>query len=47
MKDKNRMSISVDSEKSVWENSTFIHDKSCQNIVYRGNVTQHKKGYMW
>ena len=33
--------------KSTWQNSTSIHDKNSHQSWYRGNISQHNKGYLW
>lgn len=39
IKDKNHMTISIDAgEKSIWKNLTFFHEKSTQQIRYKGNA---------
>ena len=40
------MIISMDVEKSMWQNSTFIYDKNSQQSGYRGNIPQHNKGHI-
>ena len=44
IKDRNHMIISIDAEKSTWQNSTPIFDKNSQQSGCRGKVPQHNKG---
>ena len=44
MKDKNYMTISIDAERGIWQNS--ISHKKAQQSGYRGNVSQQKKVYI-
>ena len=46
-KDKNHMIISIDAEKSIWQNSISIHDKNSYQSGYRGNISQHNKSSLW
>ena len=33
--------------KSIWQNSTSIHDKNSHQSEYRGNISQHNKDHLW
>lgn len=38
--------ISVDTEKSTWQNSASIHDQNSQKNRNRGKFPQHNKGQL-
>jgi hypothetical protein len=33
--------------KSLWQNSTFLHDKNLEKSSNRRNIPQHNKGCIW
>ena len=41
------MIISKDTENSIWQNSTSIHDKNSYQIGHKGNIYQHNKSCLW
>lgn len=41
MKHKNHMTNSLDTEKNISENTTFLHKKNAQQISYRTYIPQH------
>ena len=47
LKNKNHMIISIDGEKSFWENSAPIYDKNSTESGHRGYIPQHNKCHIW
>ena len=45
LKDKNHMIISIDTEKSLWQNSTL--GKNSPESRHRRNISQHNKRHIW
>ena len=41
------MIISIEAEKSFWQNSTLIYYKNSPESGYRGSLPKHNKGYIW
>jgi hypothetical protein len=41
------MIISIDAKKSLWQNSTSLHDKSSEETKNKRNIHQHNKDYEW
>ena len=47
LKNKNLMILSIDPEKSLWQNPTPISDKNPSETGHSGNLPQHNKGHIW
>ena len=47
LKNKSHMIISEKCRESLWQNSTFIYDKSSPESRNRRNIPQHNKSYIW
>lgn len=46
LKDKNEVTIAVDTEKAFWQN-LILHNKSPEEIRNRRNKSQHSKSCIW
>lgn len=41
------MGISIDAERTFWQNPESFHDKNSRETTNRRSIFQHNKGYIW